>query len=240
MLVPLTWVILGMWRISNGQCWWTSVWGSWCKVKQAWIIVCLCKMKPCNSCVTKLILHIFSDSEVMQVERKWHILLTIFFLLITSGQCMDSKEVKQKERRTLLDLILQVIRDSQQRDRPVSRRCSSGLFTSARDMKFSSREKPFYVPRLDNSRLIGKLIRFIFRSWWWKHNPHFTVGDSCHWSGLCCTSHIGALFSLAEWNMGFIWEMGEKKVRFSCSWIGFWQEWTQKTGCSSHVFSCFS
>lgn len=105
-----------------------------------------------------------SDSEVMQVERKWHILLTIFFLLITSGQCMDSKDVKQKERRTLLDLILQVIRDSQQRDKALSRRCSSGLFTSAQDMKFSSREKPFYVPRLDNSRLIGKLIRFIFRS----------------------------------------------------------------------------
>ncbi|XP_035504051.1 protein ALKAL-like isoform X2 [Scophthalmus maximus] len=90
----------------------------------------------------------------MQVERKWHILLTIFFLLITSGQCMDSKEVKQKERRTLLDLILQVIRDSQQRDKTLSRRCSSGLFTSPQDMKFSSREKPFYVPRLDNSRLI--------------------------------------------------------------------------------------
>uniref|UniRef100_A0A8D0D9V2 Uncharacterized protein n=1 Tax=Sander lucioperca TaxID=283035 RepID=A0A8D0D9V2_SANLU len=98
----------------------------------------------------------------MQVERKWHILFTIFFLLITSGQCMDSKDFKQKERRTLLDLILQVIRDSQQRDKPVFRRCSSGL-TSAQDMKFSSREKPFYVPRLDNSRLIGKLIRFIFR-----------------------------------------------------------------------------
>lgn len=126
----------------------------------------------------------------MQVERKWHILLTIFFLLITSGQCMDSKDVKQKERRTLLDLILQVIRDSQQRDKAVSRRCSSGLFTSAQDMKFSSREKPFYVPRLDNSRLIGKLIRFIFRSWWWKHNPNFTVGDSCHWSGVCYTTYL--------------------------------------------------
>ncbi|KAF1385660.1 hypothetical protein PFLUV_G00110110 [Perca fluviatilis] len=89
----------------------------------------------------------------MQAERKWHILFTIFFLLITSGQCMDSKDFKQKERRTLLDLILQVIRDSQQREKPVFRRCSSGL-TSAQDMKFSSREKPFYVPRLDNSRLI--------------------------------------------------------------------------------------
>uniref|UniRef100_A0A3Q4HUG8 ALK and LTK ligand 1 n=1 Tax=Neolamprologus brichardi TaxID=32507 RepID=A0A3Q4HUG8_NEOBR len=94
-----------------------------------------------------------SDSQVMQVERKWHMLLTVFLLLITSGQCKDSKEDKQKERRTLLDLILQVIRDSQQRQKPISRRCSSGLFTSAQDMKFSSREKPFYVPRLDNSRL---------------------------------------------------------------------------------------
>lgn len=99
----------------------------------------------------------------MQVERKWHVLFTIFLLLITSGHCMDSKEVKQKERRTLLDLILQVIRDSQQRDKAgVSRRCNSG-HSSSQDVKVSSREKPFYVSRLDNSRLIGKLIRFIFR-----------------------------------------------------------------------------
>ncbi|XP_055364297.1 ALK and LTK ligand 1 isoform X3 [Betta splendens] len=95
-----------------------------------------------------------TGSEVMQVERKWHILSTIFFLLITSGRCMDSKEVKPKERRTLLDLILQVIRDSQQREAHGSKRCNSGLLTSAHDMKFSSREKPLYVPRLDNSRLI--------------------------------------------------------------------------------------
>lgn len=134
----------------------------------------------------------------MQVERKWHILLTIFLLLITSGQCMDSKEDKQKERRTLLDLILQVIRDSQQREKPISRRCSSGLFTSAQDMKFSSREKPFSVPRLDNSRLSGKLIRFIFRFWWWRHNPHFTVGDSCQCSGQCCMSYSRASFSWME------------------------------------------
>uniref|UniRef100_A0A3B3VKW8 Cocaine- and amphetamine-regulated transcript protein n=1 Tax=Poecilia latipinna TaxID=48699 RepID=A0A3B3VKW8_9TELE len=91
----------------------------------------------------------------MHVERKWHILLTIFFLLISSGQCMDSKEVKQNERRTLLDLILQVIKDSQQRDKPVSRHCGSGLHTSAQDFKSSSREKPLYVPRLDNTRLIA-------------------------------------------------------------------------------------
>lgn len=151
-----------------------------------------------------------SDSKVMQVERKWHILLTIFFLLITSGQCMDSKEDKQKERRTLLDLILQVIRDSQQREKPISRRCSSGLFTSAQDMKFSSREKPFYVPRLDNSRLSGKLIRFIFRFWWWRHNPHFTVGDSCQCSGQCCTPYSRASFSWME--------TGLFELNFVCHW----------------------
>ncbi|XP_076009471.1 ALK and LTK ligand 1 isoform X2 [Genypterus blacodes] len=95
----------------------------------------------------------------MQVERKWHLLLTISLLLITSGQCMDSKEVKQKEKRTLLDLILQVISDSQQRDKTLSRRCNSGLFAAAQDMKFSSREKPFYVTRMDNSRLIDIVPR---------------------------------------------------------------------------------
>lgn len=104
------------------------------------------------------------DSEAMQVERKWHILVTIFFLLITSGQCMNSKDVKQKERRTLLDVILQAIRDSQHRDRVAARRCNSGLLTPGQDVKFSAHEKPFYVPRLDNSRLTGKLIRIIFSS----------------------------------------------------------------------------
>lgn len=107
---------------------------------------------------------VFPGSEAMQGERKWHMLLTVFFLLITSGQCMDSKDATQKDRRTLLDLILQVIRDSQQREKNISRRCIAGLLTSAQDMKLSSPEKPFYIPRLDNSRLIGKLIRFIFRS----------------------------------------------------------------------------
>lgn len=106
----------------------------------------------------------FSASEVMHVERKWHILLTVFFLLITSGQCMDSKYAKQKEKRTLLDLILHVIRESQQWGKTISKHYSSGLLTSAQDMMSSSREKPFYISRLDNNRVLGKLIRFIFRS----------------------------------------------------------------------------
>ncbi|CDQ75769.1 unnamed protein product [Oncorhynchus mykiss] len=81
-------------------------------------------------------------------------------MLITSSQCMDSKEVKQKGRRTLLDLILQVIGDSQSGDKPsVSRRYNSGLFPTAQEMRFSSGEKPLYVPRLDNSRPIDIVPR---------------------------------------------------------------------------------
>ncbi|XP_030641531.1 ALK and LTK ligand 1 [Chanos chanos] len=90
----------------------------------------------------------------MQAEKKWHILLSIIILLITSSQCMDSKEVKQKERRTLLDLILQVIGDNNQRDKPVSRRINSGLYSVSQDVKFSSREKSVHVTRLDNTRPI--------------------------------------------------------------------------------------
>ncbi|KAM6938400.1 ALK and LTK ligand 1 [Lycodopsis pacificus] len=126
----------------------------------------------------------------MQVERKWHILLTIFFLLITSGQCMDSKDVKQKERRTLLDLILQVIRDSQQRDKRISRRCSGGFFTSAQDTKFSSREKPSYVPRLDNSRLIEIVPRDVNMKG--KFIQHFTAGPVKFSSE--CRTHFHRLY----------------------------------------------
>ncbi|KAK2835492.1 hypothetical protein Q5P01_015976 [Channa striata] len=126
----------------------------------------------------------------MQVERKWHILLTIFFLLITSGQCMDTKEVNQKERRTLLDLILQVIRDSQQRETPVPRRCHSGLFTSAQDTKFSSCEKPFYVPRLDNSRLVEIVPRDVNMKG--KFIQHFTAGPVKFSSE--CRTHFHRLY----------------------------------------------
>ncbi|CAB1314230.1 unnamed protein product [Coregonus sp. 'balchen'] len=91
----------------------------------------------------------------MQTERKWYILSSLFLLLITSGQCMDSKEVMHKERRTLLDHIFQVIGDSQRGDKPsVSSRYNSDLFPAAQDIKFSG-EKPLYVPRLDNSRPIA-------------------------------------------------------------------------------------
>ncbi|XP_054646356.1 ALK and LTK ligand 1 isoform X2 [Dunckerocampus dactyliophorus] len=90
----------------------------------------------------------------MQLERKWHILLIFLLLLITSAdQCMDNKEVKQKDRRTLLDFILQAVRDSQQWNKHMSKRCSDGLFASLQDLRLTSREKPFYIPRLENRKL---------------------------------------------------------------------------------------
>ena len=102
----------------------------------------------------------------MQVEKKCHILLAIVVLLITSDQCTDSREARSGDRGTLLDLILQVMGDSQQRDKQVSRRHNSGLFTAAtQDLKLpSSREKPLYVSRLDHSRPVGKLMRLIIRN----------------------------------------------------------------------------
>lgn len=99
---------------------------------------------------------LFLGCKAMQTEKKWHILLCTIIMLITSSQCMDSKEAKLKERRTLLDLILQVIGDNQ-RDKPVSRRITSGLFTVSQDLKFSSREKASYSPKHDRSRPMGKL-----------------------------------------------------------------------------------
>ncbi|MGH0136255.1 UNVERIFIED_CONTAM: hypothetical protein FKN15_060205 [Acipenser sinensis] len=97
----------------------------------------------------------------MQTERKWHIVLGIIFLLVTSGQCMDSKESRQKERRTLLDLILQVIGEKQG-DKDVSRQYAGGIYSVDQDYKFSSREKALFVPQLDNNRPIGKQLDVIF------------------------------------------------------------------------------
>lgn len=96
-----------------------------------------------------------SGWKAMRAEKRWHILLSMILLLNTSSHCMDSKEAKQQERQILLNLILQVVSDSQ-RDKPTSsRRITSGLFSVSQDVKFSSREKAAYF---SNSRPIGKLI----------------------------------------------------------------------------------
>ncbi|KAG1973521.1 ALK and LTK ligand [Pimephales promelas] len=92
----------------------------------------------------------------MRAEKRWHILLSMILLLITSSQCMDSKEVKETERKTLLNLILQVIRD-----KPASRRITSGLYSVSQDVKFSSREKTAHLSKLDNSRPIDIVPRDI-------------------------------------------------------------------------------
>ncbi|XP_056460025.1 ALK and LTK ligand 1 isoform X1 [Gadus macrocephalus] len=112
----------------------------------------------------------------MQVEKKCHILLAIVVLLITSDQCTDSREARSSDRGTLLDLILQVMRDSQQRDKQVSRRHNSGLFTAAtQDLKLpSSREKPLYVSRLDHSRPVEIAPRELNLKD--KFIQHFTAG----------------------------------------------------------------
>ena len=165
-------------------------------------------------------------------------------MLITSSQCMDSKEVKQKGRRTLLDLILQVIGDSQSGDKPsVSRRYNSGLFPTAQEMRFSSGEKPLYVPRLDNSRPIGKLIRFIFRPWW-NCNPYFTgvwqlplvcINMSatvafCSW--LLVLFHVGngTLYDLKRWELSINYDYFTNKQFFTNAidasmlhYLGMWQ-----------------
>ncbi|KTF90283.1 hypothetical protein cypCar_00036973 [Cyprinus carpio] len=92
----------------------------------------------------------------MRAEKRWPILLSMILLLITSSQCMDSKEVKDSERKTLLNLILQVIGD-----KPASRRVTSGLYSVSQDMKFSSREKTAPLSKSDNSRQIEIVPRDI-------------------------------------------------------------------------------
>ncbi|KAK6492016.1 protein ALKAL-like isoform X1 [Huso huso] len=109
----------------------------------------------------------------MQTERKWHIVLGIIFLLVTSGQCMDSKESRQKERRTLLDLILQVIGEKQG-DKDVSRQYAGGIYSVDQDYKFSSREKALFVPQLDNNRPIEIVPRDVNLKD--KFIKHFTAG----------------------------------------------------------------
>ncbi|XP_073724068.1 ALK and LTK ligand 1 isoform X2 [Misgurnus anguillicaudatus] len=89
----------------------------------------------------------------MRAEKRWHIVLSMIILLITSSQCMDSMEVKEKEKQTLLNLILQVVGDNQPTS---SRRITSGLFSVSQDVKFSSREKTAY---LSNSRPIDIVQR---------------------------------------------------------------------------------
>ncbi|XP_043101941.1 protein ALKAL-like isoform X2 [Puntigrus tetrazona] len=102
----------------------------------------------------------------MRAEKRWHILLSMILLLITSSQCTDSKEVKESERKTLLNLILQVIED-----KPASRRVTSGLYSVSQDVKFSSREKTAHLSKPDNNRPIEVVPRDIMKD---RFIEHFT------------------------------------------------------------------
>ncbi|XP_028855840.1 ALK and LTK ligand 1 isoform X2 [Denticeps clupeoides] len=96
----------------------------------------------------------------MQAERKWHVLLSVLLLLMTSGHCADGRDAELlAERRTLLHLILRVIGDSQ-RDKPASRRVTSGLLSVSQDYRFSSRERSVYVPKEDSSRTVAGPVKY--------------------------------------------------------------------------------
>ncbi|XP_066575781.1 ALK and LTK ligand 1 isoform X1 [Amia ocellicauda] len=125
----------------------------------------------------------------MQTEKKWPVLVSMIFLLVTSGQCMDSKEARQRERRTLLDLILQVIGDNQG-DKLVSRRYTSGVYSVDQDYKFSSREKALFFPRLDNNRPIEIVPRDVNLKD--KFIKHFTAGPVKFSSE--CRTHFHRLY----------------------------------------------
>ncbi|XP_051949665.1 ALK and LTK ligand 1-like [Xyrauchen texanus] len=106
----------------------------------------------------------------MRAEKRWHILLSMIILLTTSSHCMDSMEVKQRERQTLLNLILQVIRDNQ-RDKPASRHITSGLYSVSQDVKLSSHEKTAHMSKEDKRRPIEIVPRDTMKD---KFIEHFT------------------------------------------------------------------
>ncbi|KAI5610427.1 protein ALKAL-like isoform X1 [Silurus asotus] len=49
----------------------------------------------------------------MQAEKRWHLLLSVILLLITSSRCKDSREATLGDKQTLLDLLLRVIVDGE-------------------------------------------------------------------------------------------------------------------------------
>lgn len=56
---------------------------------------------------------VYQAEKAMQAEKRWHILLSVIVLLITSSRCMDSREATHADSQTLLDLLLRVIKDGE-------------------------------------------------------------------------------------------------------------------------------
>ncbi|XP_053569115.1 ALK and LTK ligand 1 isoform X2 [Bombina bombina] len=92
----------------------------------------------------------------MQGERKWHALLAISLLLITSS-AHGNREVREKERATLLDVIVRAIGDSNNnREKVISRRHTEGAEYSAdqNNQRLSSRERTTFVTKPSSKRPI--------------------------------------------------------------------------------------
>ncbi|XP_053324217.1 ALK and LTK ligand 1 [Spea bombifrons] len=91
----------------------------------------------------------------MQRARKLHALLAISFLLVTSS-VRGNSQVQMNEKRTLLDLIVQVIGDSnnsRENGKILSRRYSESVVDSA-DRRLSSKERTAPAPRPSSRRPI--------------------------------------------------------------------------------------
>ncbi|MEE6464012.1 hypothetical protein FKM82_006134 [Ascaphus truei] len=95
----------------------------------------------------------------MQGARKWHALLALSLLLITSS-VQGNSEAEPRERRTLLDLLVQAIGDNnnnKESAKVISRRYSEGAAYSADqdNHRLSSRERTVSASKLSSRRPIG-------------------------------------------------------------------------------------
>ncbi|XP_063779784.1 ALK and LTK ligand 1 [Pseudophryne corroboree] len=88
----------------------------------------------CDSCFA-----LFPRSTEGEMLRKWQAVLAIAFLLVTSS-VQGISELHSGERRTLLDLLVQVIGDSsasRESERVITRRYSEGAAYSAEPAAFT-------------------------------------------------------------------------------------------------------
>ncbi|XP_061883794.1 ALK and LTK ligand 1 [Entelurus aequoreus] len=130
---------------------------------------------------------VYRPSIVMQVERKCHVLLAVLLLLLASADlCPDGQEVRRRERRTLLlDILLQVT--------------PGGLLGPPRDLRWSPRGKPLYVPGLDGAQLVEVVPRDANKKS--KFIQHFTVyGEN---DGLPLIQRYGPVKFSSECRTGF-------------------------------------
>ncbi|XP_040289422.1 ALK and LTK ligand 1 isoform X2 [Bufo bufo] len=108
----------------------------------------------CNPCLPPSLFPRIAKGE-MQRARKWQAVLAISFLLVTSS-VQGISEAQSGERRTLLDLIVQVIGDSstsRESGKVITRRYSEGTAYSTEhggNHRLSSRERT--SPRTSSKR----------------------------------------------------------------------------------------